>query len=63
MTVINTSVTLELGAWRLRGGVNNALDKDPPIVTAEITAGGAANTYEFYDLYGRQLFIAMNVAF
>jgi outer membrane receptor for ferrienterochelin and colicin len=47
----------------VRGGVNNVLDKDPPIVTAEITSGGAANTYEFYDLYGRQMFIAMNVSF
>jgi iron complex outermembrane recepter protein len=27
VTVINTSLTLELGAWRLRGGVNNATDE------------------------------------
>ena len=27
VTVINTSVTLELGAWRLRGGVNNVTDE------------------------------------
>jgi iron complex outermembrane recepter protein len=48
---------------QVRGGVNNVLDKDPPIVTAEITSGGAANTYEFYDLYGRQLFLAMTASF
>jgi iron complex outermembrane recepter protein len=48
---------------RVRGGINNVLDKDPPIVTAEITSGGAANTYEFYDLYGRQLFLAMTASF
>ncbi|HVF18341.1 MAG TPA: TonB-dependent receptor, partial [Steroidobacteraceae bacterium] len=48
---------------RVRGGINNVFDKDPPIVTAEITSGGAANTYEFYDLYGRQLFLGLNVGF
>lgn len=47
----------------VRGGVNNVLDKDPPIVTSEITSGGAANTYEFYDLYGRQLFLALTAGF
>lgn len=56
-------------AWNMtdkvnvRAGVNNVLDKDPPIVTAEITSGGAANTYEFYDLYGRQLFVALTAGF
>ena len=48
---------------KVRGGINNLLDKDPPIVTAEITSGGAANTYEFYDLYGRQLFLALTAGF
>ena len=48
---------------RVRGGINNMLDKDPPIVTSELTSGGAANTYEYYDLYGRQLFLGMNVTF
>ena len=47
----------------VRGGVNNLLDKDPPIITTEITSGGAANTYEFYDLYGRQLFLAATIGF
>lgn len=42
---------------RVRGGINNIADKDPPIVTSEITSGGAANTYEFYDLYGRQVYL------
>jgi outer membrane cobalamin receptor len=47
----------------VRAGVNNLLDKDPPIITTEITSGGAANTYEFYDLYGRQLFLAATIGF
>jgi len=51
------------GKIKVRGGVNNMLDKDPPIVTAEITSGGAANTYEFYDLYGRTLFLALTAGF
>jgi iron complex outermembrane receptor protein len=42
----------------LRAGINNVADKDPPIVSSDITAGGSANTYEFYDLYGRQLFLS-----
>jgi outer membrane receptor for ferrienterochelin and colicin len=48
---------------KVRGGVNNVADKDPPIITSEITSGGAANTYEFYDLYGRQLFLALTAGF
>jgi iron complex outermembrane recepter protein len=47
----------------IRAGVNNVLDKDPPIVTSEITAGGANNTYETYDTLGRQLFVAFTAKF
>jgi outer membrane receptor protein involved in Fe transport len=47
----------------VRGGVNNLLDKDPPIVTSELIAGGAANSYELYDGLGRQLFLALTVKF
>jgi outer membrane receptor for ferrienterochelin and colicin len=55
--------------WKLnetlefRAGVNNLLDKDPPIVTSEIVAGGAANTYETYDTLGRQIFVGMTAKF
>jgi iron complex outermembrane recepter protein len=57
------------GSWAikesidLRLGINNVLDKNPPIVTSEITSGGAANTYEIYDAMGRQLFAAFSVKF
>jgi iron complex outermembrane receptor protein len=47
----------------IRGGINNLFDKDPPIITSEVTSGGAANTYEFYDLYGRQAFLAATIGF
>ncbi|HVW68926.1 MAG TPA: hypothetical protein VHB68_08110, partial [Steroidobacteraceae bacterium] len=42
----------------IRAGVNNVLDKDPPLVSSLIAATGAPNTYPTYDLMGRQLFIA-----
>ncbi len=47
----------------IRAGVNNLFDKNPPIVTAEITSGGAANTYEIYDALGRQMFASFTVKF
>lgn len=48
---------------QVRAGVNNLLDKDPPIVTSDLVSGGAANTYEFYDLYGRQVFLSLTAGF
>ena len=47
----------------IRAGINNVLDKDPPLATFEITAGGAANTYSTYDALGRQLFLAFTAKF
>jgi outer membrane receptor protein involved in Fe transport len=57
------------GSWNItkgfevRGGINNVLDKDPPLATYEITSGGAANTYSTYDALGRQMFIAFTAKF
>jgi len=47
----------------LRAGSNNIMDKDPPLVTSEITSGGASNTFEAYDTLGRQLFAAFTAKF
>jgi iron complex outermembrane receptor protein len=47
----------------VRAGVNNILDKDPPLATFEITSGGAANTYSTYDSLGRQLYLAFTAKF
>lgn len=47
----------------VRGGINNVLDKDPPLATFEITSGGAANTYSTYDSLGRQLYVAFTAKF
>lgn len=43
---------------QIRAGANNILDKDPPVVNTYVVAGGAANTYSTYDMFGRQLFLA-----
>ena len=48
---------------QLRAGANNILDKDPPVINSDIVAGGAANTYSIYDMFGRQLFVAFTAKF
>ena len=48
---------------QIRAGANNILDKDPPLIDSGIVAGGAANTYSIYDLFGRQLFVAFTAKF
>jgi outer membrane receptor protein involved in Fe transport len=45
----------------LRAGISNLFDNDPPLVSSEIISGGAANTYETYDLFGRQIFLGFTV--
>ncbi len=49
----------------LRGGVNNVMDKDPPIVsTSVLAAGGGGNTFPgTYDTLGRRIFIGATVDF
>ena len=49
--------------FTVRAGINNLLDKDPPVVTSEIVAGGANNTFETYDTLGRQLFVSFTAKF
>jgi outer membrane receptor protein involved in Fe transport len=51
------------GIVQIRAGADNLLDKDPPLVNTDIVAGGAANTYSTYDLFGRQLFLAFTAKF
>jgi len=49
----------------LRAGVQNLLDKDPPIIPSlDISAfAGASNSWGAYDLLGRQLFVAFTAKF
>jgi outer membrane receptor protein involved in Fe transport len=56
--------TWHANEWlQIRAGANNLLDKDPPLVNTAIVAGGTANTYSTYDLFGRQLFLAFTARF
>jgi outer membrane receptor protein involved in Fe transport len=49
----------------VRAGANNVLDKDPPLLVSQagLVAGGAANTSDAYDIFGRQLFISFTAKF
>ena len=47
----------------LRAGINNITDEAPPFLGSELVGGGAPNTYSTYDIFGRQLFFAVNVGF
>lgn len=51
--------------FTFRLGVNNILDKDPPLTTtAAIEDGGNGNTYpQFYDATGRYLFAGLSIDF
>ncbi len=49
--------------FSMRAGVNNVLDQDPPVVTDSIVGGANPNTYQVYDLLGRQLFIGVTANF
>ena len=57
------------GSWtvrpglKLRAGINNLFDKDPPLVSASITSTGGANTFGNYDLLGRTLFFGLSAEF
>ncbi|HVN01646.1 MAG TPA: TonB-dependent receptor [Caulobacteraceae bacterium] len=57
------------GAWRvnthltIRGGINNILDQDPPLLSQNIAGIGAPNTYPTYDLLGRQFFVSATAKF
>jgi outer membrane receptor protein involved in Fe transport len=47
----------------VRAGVTNLLDKDPPLLSTEITNGTQSNTYPAYDVIGRQLFVGFTAKF
>jgi outer membrane receptor protein involved in Fe transport len=49
----------------LRAGVNNVLDKDPPFIPSEDISGSAGNvnSYQTYDLLGREFFVAFRAKF
>lgn len=69
-TLPNVSYIDLFGSWntpweglKVRGGINNLLDKDPPLATFEIDSAGAANAYSTYDALGRQVYLAVTAKF
>lgn len=52
--------------WTLRAGINNAFDKDPPIVSNSLLGPpfGSQNTYpQVYDTMGRQIYVNLTAKF
>jgi len=49
--------------FAVRGGVNNVLDQDPPLVNNRISQTGSPNSYPTYDLLGRRLFVGITAKF
>jgi outer membrane receptor protein involved in Fe transport len=65
----NTSYLDVTAVWDLskhlsvRAGVNNVLDKDPPLVSSLLAGTGSPNAYPTYDLLGRVMFAAFTAKF
>ncbi|HET9390823.1 MAG TPA: TonB-dependent receptor, partial [Steroidobacteraceae bacterium] len=60
---LSASYTIREGI-SIRAGINNLLDKDPPIVPTDYTGGaGSPNTFPSYDLLGRQAFVGFTARF
>jgi iron complex outermembrane recepter protein len=49
--------------FTVRAGCNNVLDRDPPLVAAQLSQTGSPNTYPTYDLLGRQMYAAFTATF
>ena len=50
-------------AVRMRAGVSNVFDEDPPLIPNYIVGGGLPNTYPMYDLLGRRFFAGVTLRF
>jgi outer membrane receptor protein involved in Fe transport len=57
------------GTWEvtshiaLRAGVNNVLDRDPPLVNSLVSQTGSPNSFPTYDLLGRVIFVGAQARF
>ena len=61
---LDLSTTWQLGQkLTLRAGINNILDKDPPLINTTLVPGGEANTIDIYDMFGRQWFLSFVAKF
>jgi iron complex outermembrane receptor protein len=50
-------------SFSLRAGVNNLLDKDPPVIPTDITNTGSGNVFASYDTLGREVFAGFTAKF
>ena len=62
VTLVNASLTLELGAWRLRAGVNNATDEQY-IVAGNSSFSTSAGYAEAIYSRPRNYFVSASVDF
>ena len=47
----------------LRAGINNIFDKDPPLISTNVSGTGGPNSYPTYDILGRQAFFGFSQKF
>lgn len=64
MSYVDLSAIWDALPWlSIRAGINNALDKDPPLVNSLIAGTGSPNTYPTYDLLGRVVFMGFTAKY
>ncbi|MGC3981874.1 MAG: TonB-dependent receptor [Steroidobacteraceae bacterium] len=64
MSYVDMSAIWDVLPWlTLRAGINNVLDKDPPLVSSLIAGTGSPNTYPTYDLLGRVVFMGLTAKY
>jgi len=50
-------------ALSVRAGINNVLDKDPPVVASDYAGTGSGNVFPNYDTLGREVFFGATLKF
>jgi outer membrane receptor protein involved in Fe transport len=50
-------------ALSVRAGINNLLDKDPPVVASDYAGTGSGNVFPNYDTLGREVFFGATLKF
>ena len=50
-------------ALSVRAGINNVLDKDPPVVASNYSGTGSGNVFPNYDTLGREVFFGATLKF
>ena len=64
MNYLDLSAEYRFGkSYVIRAGIDNILDKDPPLVATELSGTGSPNTYPTYDILGRQAFLGFTATF